>query len=142
LQAVDRSRLDQLLSTKQIEPARNYGKQTPIGWLTGYVGYLDVKTTSGASLKCTGTLISADLVLTNVHCIGVSWPDRAVSVEFTLGYISLHTNAGQRVFKANHKPVERGAPHGLDYAIVRLKSRVRGFVIRSSWSVTRNDPSI
>jgi len=104
------------------EPMLRYVASQRLGMLVNYVGYLDVKTSGETSNKCTATLIAADKILTNAHCVQTQGSKRATNIEFTLGYLQTFDRSSERTFVANPKPLERNET--LDYAILALQEPV------------------
>ena len=109
------------------EPMLRYVASPRLGRLTNYVGYLDVLTaTPGASLQCTATLITANRILTNAHCVPTSDADRAIKVEFTLGYLTTYDRSTERSFAV--KPTAIARDDDLDWAVLQLDAPVPDFV--------------
>ena len=112
-----------------IEPARDF-PSGPIRDVADAVGLLHVMQAGfdergkRVTAACTATLVSSDIILTNAHCVKQEGADRALKIEWILGYEKEARRASAPRIRVYLDPLE--IDDRLDYALLRLAEDVRG----------------
>lgn len=104
------------------------------GWFVDVArvtGRLDIETAKrdgdqALAFACTATAISADLILTNAHCVKHSGPEQAVRLHFYPEYRDARLETSEVTYAVGLTPVEWGEGQ-LDYAIYRLDRPLAGY---------------
>jgi len=71
------------------------------------VGLIHIIRADGIEEVCTGSLIAADKILANAHCMHVSGQKRATSIVFNLHFLDPAQASDIRTFNASVKLLER-----------------------------------
>ena len=115
--------LEQVLTSNDMQPTREYAPSDVIRRLAKPVGRLTLKFKQGTTppgqrgAYCTASLVTEDLILTNFHC--VPGKGNVESALLTMGYLKTRNREGVEQFNVNLKPVEGSKK--LDYSLLRVE---------------------
>lgn len=104
------------------EPFTRYAGSSRYGPLLDRVGIVDVKRADGSATACTATLISADLILTNAHCLELRGTGRVDDVLFVMGWLDITARGSSSRHAVDPVPLEYDTT--LDFAVLKLRQPV------------------
>ncbi|MBL4767516.1 MAG: trypsin-like peptidase domain-containing protein [Rhodobacteraceae bacterium] len=125
--------LDQSISQQSLEDLRRDGfelmadfrNSTRYAPIQNMVGLVHILRADGHEELCSGSLIAADKVLTNAHCVHAKGPNRAIRIVFNMHFLDPNRASDVRSYSARPRPLERNWDY--DYAVIQLKQAVPGY---------------